>query len=109
MPKNFFLITSMGVYVFLTYSVQANVNCADRWGRTPLQDALTGGHSSCCTLLKGKGFIRVCLCICTMCVYAYIYIYTYVCVYINISIVGVHSQCAALEVSRTLLCSRVTV
>jgi len=72
-------------FCFLTHSPQANVNCADRWGRTPLQDALTGGHSSCGALLKNKGFICVCIYICIRSVYTYeykyIYVYIYICIY----------------------------
>jgi len=66
----------------LTLFSQANVNCVDRWGRTPLQDALTGDHSSCGALLRGKGFVRVYFGICIIYVYAYTYIYVYVYTYI---------------------------
>ena len=34
---------------------QADPNCKDRWGGTPLQDALTGGHIGTAHLLKAKG------------------------------------------------------
>jgi len=75
----------------LTHSSQANVNCVDRWGRTPLQDALTGDHSSCGALLRGKGFVCVyfgiciiCLCIYVypcVCIYIHMYIHVYLCIY----------------------------
>ena len=34
---------------------QADPNCKDRWGGTPLQDALTGGHIATAHILKAKG------------------------------------------------------
>ena len=34
---------------------QADPNCKDRWGGTPLQDALSGGHISTAYMLKAKG------------------------------------------------------
>ena len=34
---------------------QADPNCKDRWGGTPLQDALTGGHIGTAHILKAKG------------------------------------------------------
>lgn len=34
---------------------KANPNFADRWGGTPMQDALSGGHSICANLIKSKG------------------------------------------------------
>ena len=33
----------------------ADPNCKDRWGGSPLQDALTGGHISTAQVLKSKG------------------------------------------------------
>jgi ankyrin repeat protein len=36
---------------------QANPNCADRWGGTPLQDALSGQHIETAHILKAKGAI----------------------------------------------------
>jgi ankyrin repeat protein len=36
-------------------SAKAHANCTDRWGGTPLQDALAGSHNSCAALLKSKG------------------------------------------------------
>ena len=39
---------------FLLFS-QADPNCKDRWGGTPLQDALSGQHLSTAHVLKGKG------------------------------------------------------
>ncbi|GMH33513.1 hypothetical protein BSKO_01347 [Bryopsis sp. KO-2023] len=38
---------------FLTRS-GANVNCVDRWGNTPLVDAVRGGHDMLIKLLKGR-------------------------------------------------------
>ena len=34
---------------------QADPNCADRWGGSPLQDALSGGHIGTAHILKAKG------------------------------------------------------
>ena len=54
-------------------SSKANANCADRWGGTPLQDALSSENSSCAHLIKAKGGkvpddfgagICVCVCVC---------------------------------------------
>ena len=42
------------VVEFLLLSA-ADPNCKDRWGGTPLQDALTGGHIGTAHLLKAKG------------------------------------------------------
>lgn len=33
----------------------ADANCKDRWGGTPLQDALSGGHFGAAHLLQAKG------------------------------------------------------
>ena len=41
--------------VELLLQAQANPNIKDRWGGSPLQDALSGSHSATAQILKAKG------------------------------------------------------
>jgi len=57
----------------LLLSFKANVNCKDRWGGTPLKDAVVGGHIVVAESLRAKGIcLRDCVSICVcVCIYTY--------------------------------------
>ena len=41
---------------------KANPNVADRWGGTPMQDAVSNGKNTCANLIRSRGELPSCIC-----------------------------------------------
>jgi len=81
-PKNFFFITSMGVYVFLNYILYRRMSIVQIAGVELLSRMLSLEVTRRAVPSSRAKVLYVCVCVYAQCVYRHIYIYTRMYVYI---------------------------